>query len=332
MFSLGDKVYFDADTTNLCKGYKGGISVLSDNKISLYDMTSSTTVSEYHGYRDAAICTSDKYMLVYDRKSSAYSVYSAFSKLGDFKTERSVRLASLADDGTHLLVLDSGEFFSSILIYNSNFKIVNRIDKYKYVTAADITTDGKTVAVASSYVGDRGAFVSEILLLETGKSTAKETLTVDGSLIYDVRFFDDGSFVAVCDTSLRFYSKSGEYEESVPYSYGFPDYYLIDGDNIIFINKKDTAAGTLEFISYSKSREQNSHTEIKGAYKDMCATTHEAYILLDDKIAVISVMSGKLSYTDLPEGVDKNDAVSLVRGANEDVYVCTTSFAAKVKK
>jgi hypothetical protein len=332
MFSLGDSIYIDSDSTSKCVGYKGGLAVLSGDKISLYDMTSSTTLSEYHGYRDADMVVSDKYMLVYDRKSSEYSVYSAFSRLGSFKTERAVRLAALADDGTHLIVCDDSEYYSSVFVYNSNFKIINRIDKYKYVTAADITKDGKMIAVASSYVGESGSFVSEVMLLGAGKREASEIITVDGMLIYDIVFFSNGSFVLIGDSAMRFYTAKGEYNDSVSYAHGFPDYYEINEDHIIFAYDKDPVKRKTALVAYDRRGEQVSYTELDGCFKDMVSTTHEVYVLLDSSVARVSVMSGKVGYDDLPVNKDKIACGSLVRGANEDVYLYTGTLAKKVSK
>ena len=330
VFSVGETVYVDSDNNNSFSGYKGGIAVLGSSKISLYDMTSSATLSEYHGYKSPAFEVSDKYMLVYDRGGSGFSVYGAFNKLESLETPSPVYIANVSDEGTYAVVCSSAEdeFYSNVYVYNSNFALVNKIMKYKYVTAIDLSENGKRLLISSVYIGENGDLKSEVTVMSVGSERVSDTLVVDGGVVYACSFFDDGSFFLLTDDALRFYNKKGEYKKSVAHELKM-SFFAVSGRGVSLVYE-DTGDQN-KLISYDKSGEKTSSALFKGRVLDLIADEYTAYALTENEVIAATLSGGKTKSIEIPSAIKGAFRPYLISGANGDVYVCSGGTASRLE-
>jgi len=196
----------------------------------------------------------------------------------------------------------------------------------------DISSDGGTLLISSVNADNTGAFTSEAMLIRTGESSAREEISISGALVYDCRFFDDGSFVLLTDKAMRFYNSRGEYKESYRYGYGFPDHFFISGDSIVFAYEGKDTERKCTIVSYSSDGEHLMTREIEGAYRDMCATSHEAFVLLDTGVFRVSLKTGKVKYFSAEEYPYIKGKEGIIMGAAEDIYVTGKNAAVRLDR
>ena len=187
------------------------------------DRASGTALSQYHGYEAPRAAFSDKYMAVYDRSGSSLSVFNAFSLLKTFDYDGTVLSAAVADDGTIAVAVgEEDEYYSTVYVYNSSFELENKLSKYRYVTSLALSSDGEYLAVGSLSTGKYGETISELIYLEVGKKKETARHEITDEMLWQVSFFEDGSFAALTDQTVLFFDDDGDRVKRISYPYGAP--------------------------------------------------------------------------------------------------------------
>lgn len=216
-------ISYDSSTTNTFAVYKDSLVQLSDRKFAIYDAGGRSSYVGNLNYQSPALCTSDKYVLAYDRDSGNYSLYTGFSQAHEASTDFPIADADLADSGVYVIASRSKAYTGVVSVYSASFQLMNRIQKNKYIAAVDLSEDGKNLLIASYAVGERG-IVTEVMTIAVNSDTPSLLFTVEGIIPWDAVWMDNGRFVLVCDEGVKFYDESGKlYTE-----YGFSDQNVIE--------------------------------------------------------------------------------------------------------
>ncbi len=241
-------ISYDSNPLNTFAVYKGSLAQMSDRQIAIYDASGRSSYTGSIDYASPALLSSDKYLLAYDRTGGSYSLYTGFSQVHTATTGYPIADADLSDDGIYVIASRSKDYFGVVEVYSSSFQLMNKIQKNKYIASVDLADDGKTLLIASYYVGDSGV-CTELMVLAIDSDTPKLLMTVDGTMPWEAAWLDEDSFVLVCDKGVKFYDQNGKNYDEYGFSAKNVIEYTVDSRTsrvaILFRDGNDTTASRL---------------------------------------------------------------------------------------
>ncbi|MBE6599572.1 MAG: hypothetical protein E7638_09035 [Ruminococcaceae bacterium] len=187
--------------------FKNGIAAAGKDGVTLYDSTGLRLFKEQLSCTSPVLVPSEKYLLLYDRGGTGYSVYNSITKVISRSTERKIADGAISDSGAFILVTRSNdtkyvvEYFSSILTNTM------KIYKDNYVMDTALSKDGKTIVVCSA-VPSQTDLDCEIALYHSDDKEFIHTVTIPHTMPLSVHFGESG-FTVLCDSGLYFYDEAG---------------------------------------------------------------------------------------------------------------------------
>lgn len=158
-------------------GYKGGIVTSGGGVVTVFSATGRKTAGFYTGYSNPRVCTSSKYILVFDLGGREYSIYNSFVRLHTGALDNPILAAAICDSGSFALLSSEGEYKSVIYRYNSRFEKSAAYYYSDYVISMSLSADGRYLIV--SPVGTNRASLSSRLLLYEERSEEPQLLDWD---------------------------------------------------------------------------------------------------------------------------------------------------------
>jgi len=288
-------IRYDADPDNSFIRYKNSLCVIDERSVRLYNAKGKLNLSEKTDYESSIYATSEKYLLVCSYSGSGYSLYNEFDCVFSGNAPMAVYLADVSDNGYHALAGKSPDFAGMITIYNEDFKVVNKIQKTKYITALDLDERGKYVLYSACALSAGGEYINEITVLECGKTSEKLRFTLEGEIVRSLSFTKEGGFVLVSDKAIRFYSALGEEIKSLPYGNNEPVGVYSNGriTACIFLNKGDARLATLTL--YSDEGEKLYSFECPSSVKSVDMDESTLLVLCRESILKFDAKEGTLS-------------------------------------
>lgn len=318
---LGEEgnISYDSNALNTFAVYKGSLVQLSDRKIAIYDAGGRSSYTGNPDYSSPALCSSEKYLLAYDQTGGAYSLYTGFSQVYSASTGYPIADADIVDEGIFVIASRSKEYLGVVEVYSSSFQMMNKIQKNKYIASADLSADGKTLLIASYYVGETG-ICTELMVLSIDSDTPSLLLTVENTMPWEAAWLDDKNFVLVCDEGVKFYNESGKvYSE-----YGFSEKNVIEytvsqsTSRVAILCKEsgDTASSRLCILS----------ADGKVVFERSFAGNAEQITFYQDQLILIS---GNTVYNIPEDGAgrqfESDVAVRAVAAGGDTLYLCTAT-------
>ena len=240
--NLQNDIIYDADPDNMFVKYRDYLALIGKNSLKIYDSSGREAYTEKVSLASPAVCTSSKYMLIYDRQGGGYSVYSYFNREFSEEMTHPVCAAAMSDSGIYAVASVSSDYDGVVYIYNERFKLINRVFKNRTVSGLAVTDDGSEVLICAYGSESDGSVSAEITTLPTATKDSRLHFTVDGIIPYDCGYLENGGFYIISADGIRIYEKSGK--EKSYYSFGseVPVKYMADihGFAILFSDKNES--------------------------------------------------------------------------------------------
>ena len=216
-------ISYDSNPLNTFAVYKDSLVQMSDRKLAIYDASGHSSYVGNLNYTSPALCTSDRYVLAFDRDSGDYSLYTGFNQSWESSTKYPISDVDIAKNGVHVIASRSKNYIGTITVYSASFKEMNVIRKNKHIAAVDLTEDGKNLLFACYSVEEDGLF-TELMAIPVNSETPTVRLYLSGIIPWEVRWLDDGRFLLICDEGVKFFDETGK----IYYEYGFSDKNVIE--------------------------------------------------------------------------------------------------------
>ncbi len=172
-----ETVVFGADESNQFVSYRGGLSLLGRERLTVFTATGRENYTVSLGYHTPRLCSSGRYLLAWDLGGNRLSAYHSFSKLFDTVTDSPIRYVAVSEKGYFCVLTDDDVYPSLVTLYDGDFDVVSRIHLREYAVCAAIADDGAQMAVAS-VSSDQGRMQLSLLLSVPGKEEPVATVTL----------------------------------------------------------------------------------------------------------------------------------------------------------
>ena len=215
----------DTEGESLIGYYRNFIVVLRRNRLDIYNLNGSRTFSHTLAYSTPVLKISDRYILAFDNGSNKMQIFNSFSRLYEYKNEYNeinpIYGAKITDKGNTVYISSERGYRSVVTVMNNSFREIYQCGfGDKYVVDAAIDDDAKKLAVAS-FIGQKGDFLGEILLYDTGDDDGyQKKIVSEGEIPLRVDFNKNGLF-SLFENSLKIFD--GNYEKLEDYHFLYRD-------------------------------------------------------------------------------------------------------------
>ncbi len=292
----------------------GGIAVVSDTYIEMYNAKGKEIISLQHGYYSPSVSVSENRVLLYANNSNTVSIFDFSGLLYNREFENTVYDVQIGRNGTFCVVSSSDDSAAMLEVYDKNNKQL-----FKWSSATDlvssvaISDNGKYVA-AVTLNAKNGEYVSKLKIFKD-KSNKPFNEFESGSLMLSVDSFGRNKFlISEANKTYLITAKNSNKEgiiESTPLQYKANSYLgfcsvtgadsNLDASNVL-VRKNNKVLFNFDVVSYpdkvvyskrylaaAKGSSIYVYNELgKNVFTVDCGTSATKFSILENKIFVVN--------------------------------------------
>jgi len=209
---------FEAGLETVYAPFGAGLAVSSGDTYSFISGLGNSKYSIQLHYNDPALCTSDKYVLIYDRGGKGFCVANSYAEYLNTSLESPILTASMNREGAFALVTDEAGARSAVSVYSKKQELLCQwITNQYYVLSASVSPDSEYFAVlALGQASGELALATRILCFEIGQEEASWTVDLGQRQVYSMTHDKSGGLVILCDDGAYRY-EDGQHTAFVPF-------------------------------------------------------------------------------------------------------------------
>lgn len=213
----GDRIDFEAGNAAAVSVFSDGVAVADNDNLTLVT-PGGVQMTEPLGYSSPALCTTERYALVYDRGGSNAVLASSMLVASRQTMESPILSGCLGESGDYALITNETGYKSAVTVFSSGGKqLFKWATPDYYFQSAALSPDGKSLAVAA--FRQDGTELEGLLFfrdLDSEKITSQTSL---GSVVpLAAGFLDDGTVAVVGDYGTFVVTRKGSIESDITYS------------------------------------------------------------------------------------------------------------------
>ena len=299
--------------------FKNGLAVASDGELKFFTATGRVTLTEGLKLTDPKIACSNSNALVYDSGRTSFAVYNSFISLYSETLEYPISYASISDSGNFVVVTKSKKYSSVVRMYDGDFTLTREYFKNDYVISAELSANGKYLAI-TSLDASSGEGVVNLNVLNMNNGEILSTISFAGDIPYRGLFTSGNEIALICKEKALIYDVNGRLKGECIYPSGVSD-YCISSEFIALAFSGDSLDKSNTVAIYNNSGKTTFMRSIDGKILDIALDGDYMYVLLDREIFRIDTRSGITSSISSFEGASK---ILILAG---NVVACTEAAA-----
>ena len=210
---------FEAGLETVYAPFGAGLAVSSGDTYSFISGLGSSKYSIQLHYNQPSLCTSDKFVLIYDRGGKGFCVANSYAEYLNTALESPILTASMNREGDFALVTDEAGARSAVSVYSKKQELLCKwITTQYYVLFASVSPDSSRFAVLGLGQGEEGlSLATKVFCFEIGQEEASWTVDLGERQVYSLTHDKSGGLVIVCDDGAHRY-EDGRRTAFVPFS------------------------------------------------------------------------------------------------------------------
>lgn len=260
--------------------FKNGLAVAGDNELKLFTLTGRITLTEGVRFNNPVVESSDKFIIVYDRGGYKYSIYNSFVNLKSEQLDYPIYYVSVSTSGRFVIVTGSGEYRSSVLVYDDDYELIRICNKNDYVISADIDESGKFV-VMTALVSNGGSYSTKVSVYNISTNRTRCEFTVNGTIPYEAKFISDNRFALFCRDRVIIYNTYGWKKHQYNYTESNLAQISIDGNGFAMMFESGELDGETRLVVFNRNGFVLKNTIKKGYYNSMEKCGNYIFLLGD---------------------------------------------------
>ena len=200
---------YDSDSRQTFALYRGGLVSASPSAVSVFTAGGRRTLKSNTEYYSPNIVCSDRYVLVYDSASAAFSVYNSFSKVYNERLESPITDACFGSDGSFAVATKNEDSQSVIYLYGKDIKLRGDISESKYIFDMAIGESGERFCTLTYQAGSgKGMTTLNLYSIKSSENSGKlESIDIDGEFPIGCAYLDNGRIAVLTNLAIRIYDK-----------------------------------------------------------------------------------------------------------------------------
>ena len=200
---------YDSDKRQKFALFRGGIVSASPSSVSVFTTSGRRTLRNNNEYYSPTIVACDKYFIVYDAKSSSFSVFNSFSKVYNEKfVDSTITDAVFDDDGSFAVATRESDTKTMIYLYGKNIKKAAEIPQYDYVFDMSLNTAEHKLATIAYEVGS-GTGKTVVTVFDTANEKADKMVhSFSDEFPIACSYLESGELAVITNGSVRIFDKN----------------------------------------------------------------------------------------------------------------------------
>lgn len=299
--------------------FKNGLAVASDGELKFFTATGRVTLTEGLKFTAPKIVASNSKALVYDSGRTSFSIFNSFISLYSETLEYPISYASISDTGRFVIVTKSKKYSSVVRMYDKDFNLTREYFKNDYVISAELSKNGKYLAI-TSLDANSGEGMVHLNILNMDNGEIISSLNVAGDIPYRGVFTFENQIALICKEKTLIYDVNGKLKGECVYPSNVLNYY-VSNEFIAFAFSGDSLDKSNTVAIYDNNCKSKFMRTVDGKILDIALDGEYMYVLLDREVLRIDIRSGIISRTKSFEGASKILVLA------DDIVVCTEAAA-----
>ncbi len=193
----GFPVDIDGSRAIAAERVSNGTAVLTDTACTVLNYDGKEVLSETHYMANPVMKTADRYLLLFDRKSTTYTLRTLSGSLCTGKTDHPIITGAVSHTGRFALVTKHDTAHAHVCVYDKSGALLHKWKSSVYhISDIAVSPSGSLIALCGVTTTDEGQLRSCVIVQKVGGSQNLREYVFDGTLMFAVRF-TDGDNVAV---------------------------------------------------------------------------------------------------------------------------------------
>lgn len=181
--------------------------LLTDSSLVFLNDSADEVFRSQHNYSSPNMTSSNGRVLMYDRGGKDYKIVSASKVIHTGKTEESISLGAMGENGSFVLVTSSNKGSSKLDIFDKHHKQqLYWTTANEYIMKVALNQKGN-MAVVSTISAVETKLRSTLYILDLEKGEAVATFPFDETMIVDFVYYPNGSVTVITDDFTTHISK-----------------------------------------------------------------------------------------------------------------------------
>ncbi len=271
----------DTDTIGYCFG------LLDDRKYTIYSPACNLLYTYPHSMSAPVTVTSDRRVLLYERGNFTATVFDRKGVKWSKTMDKEILAADMNRKHRVIVATGSERYLSEVTLFDKNGKELQTwYSAERYAVDVAVSPDGKSFAVASVKVvnGEEQATVS---LFRVGDDGPAEEHTFVGETVFDLRYWEDGTLMAVGTSTCSFFGKGRKMIGSYAYGNRTLSHFTNTDTHAVLLFAPEAGQTESTLLRVNEQGEEAGQTSVKEpdlllAGKDGCL-----YIGYEDRVETV---------------------------------------------
>lgn len=237
---------YDSASSASADYYQEFIAILGNKDLTFYNSEAKAEYKQSINMNNPVLRCYDKYVLAYDCGGNELYVTNSYKVIHSEKFDNAIISARLSKDNHMVVITKMKNYKAAVTVYSSSYKELYRVlCSSEYVSDADVSNDGKSLAVAV-YEGEYGTIKSAVKIYDMKSENCKSVIDNIDGLILSVDYKAAGR-IHIITQSGYYVSTDGQTAEPVlDFGNMYLDYFDITGDKsaVIVLDGRMLGKGT----------------------------------------------------------------------------------------
>ena len=280
---------FEAGLRTVYAPLGSGLAVSSGDAYSYVSGLGSSAYSIQLGYTNAALCVSDKYVLVYDRGNTGFCVASSYAEYLRGDAGSPILSASMNRDGAFALVTDENGYRSAVSVYNTRQKLLCQwLTSQYYTLMASVSPDSRSFAALTLSQTDL-TLSTQVRYFRIGDEEPAWTAELGTRQVYSMTHDKSGGLVILWDGGLFRYDEKGNQTASLTFASPLQRFAASEeGDLLLAFSSADRSAQYVELWVVGDQGELLCKKSFSGVLRAAACSGGTAALLLGDRVEAVS--------------------------------------------
>ncbi len=281
--------------------YRGGVAHVGSGGIEIYSPDGERLLDVPDSLKEPRAVASHKYLLSYDFGGKSFTVTNAYAKLYRGETEFPIYGAAVSDTGYFALITASDQHLSQVLIYDANFKLMQRFGRASATTAVSLSSNGRYVAITGISSAD-GKKHSVVELYRVGIEKVDFQVRIENELALALSFTDNRHMALLTDAAVRVLDLDGEWKDEARFEGSVPVAYDFNESGALLCVQSDALNAENRVIVLDKRGALRYELQVNGDVRAAALSEDKAVLLKGDAVCSIAADGGSLKETTIQAG------------------------------
>lgn len=267
---------------------KNSLLAAESHTLTFYDENGKERGSYNHAFSTPVARVSGKRVLVFDSGKTDFKIYNKGGEVYSKSAENDILTASLGEDGTAAVLVSSEKYPTTLLIYDSEGKLIYRYNCTHRIMSAAVDPDGSGCYV-TTFASENGEVYSQVRRIDFDSSDEKMISEKLNCLALDCVENSAGNITVVGDSAIYTLDGDGKVISSAAY----------DGDLTAYAMDEDCTAVSLSGTVKNSGKLIIAQADAKSdeSYRVISDTEDVSALEITDKRIIMISPTQALAYT-----------------------------------